>query len=300
MKKDIIVPLTDTPLTLLSGITFARVPYWFPFYDYKDLKMDLVLPFRRGGGEKRPLLVWICGGAWLTMERGAHLPWLMNFARSGYVIASVEYRLSNCSHFPSQLEDVKKGIRFLKAHAGEFGIDPEKVIIGGESAGAHLACMAGVTGDRKEFDKGEYLEQSGRVQAVIDYYGPASFTWNPKDTRVKADGEIPDFLRGPSPVNMLLGYDPADDPEKADTAAPLSYISPSAPPFFIAHGTEDVVVSIDNSEALCSALEMNNVPVEFCAVQGAGHADPRFYQTEMADRIMGFLDGICNRREVTH
>ena len=160
--------------------------------------------------------------------------------------------------------------------------------------------MAGVTGDRKEFDKGEYLEQSGRVQAVIDYYGPASFTWNPKDTRVKADGEIPDFLRGPSPVNMLLGYDPADDPEKADTAAPLSYISPSAPPFFIAHGTEDVVVSIDNSEALCSVLEMNNVPVEFCAVQGAGHADPRFYQTEMADRIMGFLDGICNRREVTH
>ena len=108
MKKNIIVPLTDTPLTLLSGITFARVPYWFPFYDYKDLKMDLVLPFRRGGGEKRPLLVWICGGAWLTMERGAHLPWLMNFARSGYVIASVEYRLSNCSHFPSQLEDVKR------------------------------------------------------------------------------------------------------------------------------------------------------------------------------------------------
>ena len=84
---------------------------------------------------------------------------------------------------------MKKGIRFLKAHAGEFGIDPEKVIIGGESAGAHLACMAGVTGDRKEFDKGEYLEQSGRVQAVIDYYGPASFTWNPKDTRVKARSE---------------------------------------------------------------------------------------------------------------
>ena len=121
--------------------------------------MDLVLPFRRGGGEKRPLLVWVCGGAWMTMERSAHLPWLMNFARSGYVIASVEYRLSNCSHFPSQLEDVKKGIRFLKAHAGEFGIDPEKVIIGGESAGAHLACMAGVTGDRKEIGRASCRER---------------------------------------------------------------------------------------------------------------------------------------------
>mgnify|MGYP002229265657 CR=1 FL=1 len=98
--------------------------------------------------------MWVCGGAWMTMERSAHLPWLMNFARSGYVIASVEYRLSNCSHFPSQLEDVKKGIRFLKAHAGEFGIDPEKVISGENPAGLIWLAWQGFTGDRKEFDKG--------------------------------------------------------------------------------------------------------------------------------------------------
>ena len=107
------------------------------------------------------------------------------------------------------------------------------------------------------------------------------------------------FSRGPSPVNMLLGYDPADDPEKADTAAPLSYISPSAPPFFIAHGTEDVVVSIDNSEALCSALEMNMYLWSSVRFRVRACRSP-VYQAEMADRIMGFLDGICNRREVTH
>lgn len=76
MKKNIYVPLTGTPITLLSGITFARVPYWFPFYNYKDLKLDLLLPFRPEEGEKRPLFVWLCGGGFATMERSAYIPWL--------------------------------------------------------------------------------------------------------------------------------------------------------------------------------------------------------------------------------
>lgn len=292
MKKDIIVPLTDTPLTLLSGITFARVPYWFPFYDYRDLKMDILLPFHPQAREKRPLLVWICGGAWMTMDRSAHLPWLINFARRGYIVASVEYRLSNSSHFPGQLEDIKKAIRYLKAHAKEFGIDVDRVVAGGESAGAHLAAMAGVTNGKEEFDKGDYLEYSSAVQAVVDYYGPASFTLKAKGTPEINEAEKPAFLKGPSPVTMLLGYDPAISPEKADAAAPLSYVSPTTPPFFIAHGTDDIIVPIDNSDLLCSALEKNNVHTEFWAIRGAGHADPRFYQKEMADRILNFLDGV--------
>lgn len=297
MKKDIFVPLIDTPLTLLSGITFARVPYWFPFFDYRDLKMDIILPFRPDEGRKRPLLVWICGGAWMTMERSAHLPWLMNFARRGYSVASVEYRMSNSCHFPGQLEDIKKAIRYLKAHAEEFGIDADRIIVGGESAGAHLAAMAGVTNDKREFDKGEYLEYSSRVQAVIDYYGPTSFTLKAKNAPEINESEQPDFLKGPSPVAMLLGYEPANDPEKADTAAPLSYINPSTPPFFIAHGTQDIIVPIENSDALCTALEKNKVPAEFWTIQGAGHADSRFYQKEMADRIMDFLERVLKREK---
>lgn len=292
MKKDIIVPLADTPLTLLSGITFARVPYWFPFLDYKDLKLDIILPFRPNKEEKRPLLVWICGGAWMTMERSAHLPWLINFAHRGLSVASIEYRLSNSSHFPGPLEDVKKAIRYLRAHAEEFGIDTDRIIVGGESAGAHLAAMAGVTNDRREFDKGDYLEYSSRVQAIIDYYGPSSFTLKEKDMSETDESEKPEFLKEPSPVSMFLGYDPADNPQKADTAAPLSYVSPSVPPFFIAHGTDDAIVPIHNSDVLYTALERNNVPAEFWTIRGAGHADPRFYQKEMVERIMNFLNGI--------
>lgn len=292
MKKEIFIPLADTPLTLISGITFARVPFFFPFWDYKDLKLDIILPFKRDGNEKRPLLVWICGGAWMTMERTAHLPWLMNFAKRGYIVASVEYRLSNSAHFPAQLEDVKKAVRYLRAHADEFGIDPGKVIVGGESAGGYLASMVGATNPRKEFDKGEYLEQSSEVQAVIDYYGPVSFTLPTQTTGQTGEGEKPDFLKGPSPADMLLGYDPAEDPARADTAGALYYIDQSAPPYFIAHGADDGIVSPANSEALYNALEQNQVPAELYMIRDADHADPRFYQTEMSDRILEFLDKV--------
>ena len=292
MKKEIFIPLADTPLTLISGITFARVPFFFPFWDYKDLKLDIILPFKRDGNEKRPLLVWICGGAWMTMERTAHLPWLMNFAKRGYIVASVEYRLSNSAHFPAQLEDVKKAVRYLRAHADEFGIDPGKVIVGGESAGGYLASMVGATNPRKEFDKGEYLEQSSEVQAVIDYYGPVSFTLPTQTTGQTGEGEKPDFLKGPSPADMLLGYDPAEDPARADTAGALYYIDQSAPPYFIAHGADDGIVSPANSEALYNALEQNQVPAELYMIRDADHADPRFYQTEMSDRILEFLDTV--------
>lgn len=288
-KKEVTIPLKDTPLTMVSGITFAQVPYWFPFFDYKDLKLDLIRPFRKPEGEKRPLLLWLCGGAWITMERSAHLPWLMQFARSGYVVASAEYRLSNSAHFPAQLEDVKRAIRYLKAHADEFGIDPDRVVIGGESAGAHLAAMAGVTNGLTEYDKGDYLDQSSSIQAVIDYYGPASFTLPTPATATADSQETPDFLKGPSPVDMLLGFSPAEDSQKADAAGPLSYVRADTPPFFIAHGMDDPIVSIAGSEALYDALIRHDVPAQFYAIRHAGHADPRFYQPEMAGRILDFL-----------
>ncbi len=289
-KEKLTVPVKDTPLTVLSGVTFAQVPYWFPCYNYRDLKMDIILPFGPAKGEKRPLLLWLCGGGWITMERSAHLPWLLNFAQHGYIVASAEYRRSNSAHFPAQLEDVKKAIRYLRAHAEDFGIDTGRVVIGGESAGAHLAAMAGVTNGMAQFDKGEYLEQPSNVQAVIDYYGPASFTLPKPEAPETESRQKPDFLKGPSPVDMLLGYSPAENPQKAETAAPLSLVCDLTPPFFIAHGTDDFIVPIAGSEALYEALTKHNIPAEFYAIRDAGHADPRFYQSEMAERIMKFLE----------
>ena len=95
-KRELSVTVKEQPVTLISGITFAQVPYWFPFYNYRDLKLDLLLPFGRSN-EKRPLLVWICGGGFVTMERSAYIPWLSWFAKKGYVTASIESNpLSAC------------------------------------------------------------------------------------------------------------------------------------------------------------------------------------------------------------
>ena len=179
MRYKIDVPVKEQPITLISGITFAQVPYWFPFYNYKDLKMDLLAPSGSSGQGKRPLFVWICGGGFATMERSAYIPWLTYFAKRGYIAASIEYRLSNSAHFPAQIEDVKKAIRFLRAHADEYGIDPDRVAVGGESAGGNLASMVGVTNDIAAFDVGEYPEQSSHVSAVVNFYGPAVLVKEP-------------------------------------------------------------------------------------------------------------------------
>ncbi|MDO5593102.1 MAG: alpha/beta hydrolase fold domain-containing protein, partial [Bacillota bacterium] len=234
-------------LTMLENVVFAQTPYWFPYYNYKDLDLDLLLPVWGKEGEKHPLLVWICGGAFLTMEKAAYLPWLMYFARAGYVIASVQYRLSNVAKFPAPLEDVKKAIRFLHAHAEEFYIDKTKTVVGGESAGGYLASMTGLTNDRKEYEVGEYPEESSHVDAVIDFYGPA------------------------------------------DSAA-YGNVTKDAPPFFMAHGTGDTLVDCKGSDAFYEELKKNGIPVEYFVVKDAPHMGMEFYQKEMADRILGFLD----------
>ncbi len=288
MKKEISIYNKDTPLTLLSGVTFAQVPYWFPFYEQKDLKMDIILPFRQANENPRPLLIWVCGGAWVTMDRSAHIPWLFHIAHRGFTVASVEYRLSNSAHFPAQLEDIKKAIRYLRAHAAAYGIDPHRIAIGGESAGAYIAAMAGTANGKKEYDKGDYLEQSSDVLAVIDYYGPSCFTLESPCSAAenKEAASVPEC---PSPAHMLLGYEPTKHPDLAALSAPLSLITSSTPPFFIAHGTEDHIVPIRNSELLYAELEKNNVPAQFYAIRNAGHADMQFYQQEMAEIISEFL-----------
>ena len=142
MKQLIDVPIKNENLCMIDGITFAQVPYWFPFYNYRDLKMNIIRPFSKAE-DKRPLVIWICGGAWITMDRSAHTPYLAEYARHGYIVASIEYRLSGSACFPAQLQDVKAAIRYLRAHAPEYGIDPEQIALMGESAGGYLAAMAG-------------------------------------------------------------------------------------------------------------------------------------------------------------
>ena len=139
MRRKIQVKERQPQFCVVTGITFTQVDAWFG-NTMRDLKMDLIYP--KDAGKKYPCVVWICGGAWIQMDRSAHLAYLSNLAQQGFVVASVEYRTSNEAKYPAPLQDVKAGIRYLRAHAERFCIDPDRIGVMGESAGGYLTCMA--------------------------------------------------------------------------------------------------------------------------------------------------------------
>ena len=132
-------------------------------------RLDVFFPEK--SAKPVPLIVWIHGGAWSagSKDRCPALPLL----EDGYAVASVTYRFSQHAVFPAQIEDCRAAVRWLRAHAAELNIDPERIGAWGSSAGGHLVALLGVAGDKTDWDKGENLDQSARVRAVVNWFGPA-------------------------------------------------------------------------------------------------------------------------------
>jgi acetyl esterase/lipase len=189
-------------------------------------------------------------------------------------VASINYRLSQHAIFPAQIHDCKAAIRWLRANAAKYGLDTEHVGVGGGSAGGHLAALLGTTSGLKELEGlGGNAEQSSRVQAVVDWYGPTDFlTVGPKDTRTN-----------------LIGGDPQQNPDKAAKASPMTYVSKDAAPFLIMHGDKDNTVPISQSETFAQALKNAGADVTFVVVKGAGHGSPQFTNPENQKLIEDFF-----------
>lgn len=225
-------------------------------------KLDLYLPKSE---EKLPLIIRIHGGAWLAGSKESEGPG--NFVRNGYAVASINYRLSQHAIFPAQIEDCKSAVRYLRANAQKYNLDPNRFAVWGSSAGGHLAALLGTTGDINEFDVGENLTVSSKVQAVVDYFGPIDFLQI--EAHRLPEGmvhNIPD-----SPESKLIGGLIADNPEKAAKANPINYVTKDDPPFLIVHGDKDPLVPHHQSEILEAALKKAGVPVTFYTVKGGGH-----------------------------
>ena len=156
----------------VNDVTYAQVDSWFG-HCRRDLKLDIIYPEAQDG-RTYPCILWICGGAWLMMDKSAHNLYLSRLASGGFVVASVEYRTSNQGPYPMPLQDVKAAIRYLKAHADRFRINKEQMGVMGESAGGYLTCMAALDHD-PALDVGEYLEESSEVQAACPWYPPTDF-----------------------------------------------------------------------------------------------------------------------------
>ncbi|HYC61975.1 MAG TPA: alpha/beta fold hydrolase [Thermoanaerobaculia bacterium] len=222
----------------------------------RPLRMHVLLP--RNGATSRPAIMFIHGGGWTEGTRERGLPSLIHFVRKGYVAASIEYRLSGEAIFPAQIEDVRAAIEYLRSHANEFGIDPHRVAVWGQSAGGHLAALAGTS-----------LEGAARPDVVIDWNGPTDFLEPQELARLekrKADQGQPTFA-----LERLLGGPVNERRDLAAVANPIRWVSPDDPPFLILHGSGDAEVSISQSEMLRDALAKAGVEVTLTVFPGEGH-----------------------------
>jgi acetyl esterase/lipase len=250
---------------------------------YKDLaylpngherqKLDLYVPENSGG--LMPLIVWIHGGGWMGGSKNhcPPLPW----TRKGYVLASIDYRLSQDAKFPAQIEDCKAAVRWLRIHSDKYSIDPDRMVAWGDSAGGHLASLLGTAGDEREWEHG-LPDVSSRVQAVIDWYGRADLT------RVSTDLSLED-----SPSALLLGGCGKKVAALAKKASPILHVSKDDPPFLIMHGSMDSLVPMHQSQALAGALKKAGVESRLVILEGAGHGGEEFLFVEQVKVIDAFL-----------
>lgn len=283
MREKITVSVDRPCIDLDTGVTFAQVPGWLG-RTTRDLHLSVMRPL--GVEESLPCLVWFCGGGWMDCDADVFLPNLVDFVRAGYVVASAEYRDSNKAPFPAPLQDAKAAIRYLRAHAARWGIDPARIAVSGESAGGHQALLLGLTGGVDGFDVGDHLDQSSAVQAVVDYYGVVSPLTAKRDNASHAFDYV---------YRNLLGAEPEDAPDLVAAANPETYIdqavaSPAAcPPILIVQGTEDVVVPPADSVHLYEKLVAAGADTTLIELEGAGHLTPAVWQPEMVERAVAFL-----------
>jgi acetyl esterase/lipase len=242
-------------------------------------QLDLFLP---EAGEIFPLIIWVHGGAFRMGSKTDDVP--LEYLEHGFAVASLNYRLSQHAIFPAQIEDVKVAVRWLRAHAEQYQLDPSRFGAWGASAGGHLVTLLGLTGNTSTFNIGEYLDISSQVQAVVDHFGPTDFLQ--MDTQRLPEGMIHD--PPDSPESELVGGAIQEHPDRVAEANPINYVTGDAPPFLIVHGDHDPLVPYQQSVILNNALVAQGVSVSFYTVIGAGHGD--FQDPQVAKITLKFFE----------
>jgi len=242
-------------------------------------KLDLYLPEKPSGA----LLVYIHGGGWLEGDKAPLFA--VGMMNLGYTMASINYRFSSDAVFPAQIQDCKAALRWLRAHAAEYGYDPKRVAVMGDSAGGHLVTLLAATGGTKEFDVGEYLDQPSNVVCGIDYYGPTDIVnYQPENDNphIQRSGDQSILVR-------LLGGPVEERKELAEKASPTWWADKNCAPLYILHGTVDPLVPLKQSEVLADKLKSLNVEVTLDVIEGGGHGGPAFFEKVRVNNLILFL-----------
>jgi len=267
-------------IDMISGVIYSQIK---STRAVRQLSMTLEIPRTK---VKKPAVIYFPGGGFTSADHE-------KFSEMRRALAA-EYRVVP-DKFPAILEDAKSAVRYLRAHAEEYGIDPDRIGVLGDSAGGYLSQMTGVTNGEKQFDKGDWLNVSSDVQAAVTIYGLSDLT-----TIGEGFGpEIDKVHESPASTEALLVNGPAfrtypgasimADRKAALAASPLGHVDGSEPPFLILHGALDPLVSPTQSAKLYRALKAKNVDAEYVLVDNAQHGDLPWFQKPVIERVVNWF-----------
>ena len=253
-------------------------------------RLDIFLPARRPKGQRLPVLAYVHGGGWQNGDKRDGLSRVAGFVAGGrYIGVTIGYRLTGEAQWPAQIHDCKAAIRWLKANADRYGIDPDRIAVYGHSAGGHLVAMLGVSGGVKDLagSLGPHMKFDSRVAAVVDFCGPTDFL------RMNDFPSVIDHNAANSPESRLVGGAIQEQRERCRHASPLTYVTSDDAPFLVVHGTGDQLVAYNQSELLTASLERAKVPVGLLTIKNGGHG---LGGSVLDARVRAFLEHRFYRR----
>lgn len=264
-------------LVIPENVVFERdVEYSNP--DGQHLQLNIARPKNPTGA--LPAVLCIHGGGFRAGTRDGNNALCLKLAQRGYIAATVTYRLAPKYQFPAAVYDVKSAVRWLRANAAKYQLDPARIGVTGDSAGGHLAQFLGVTAGVKEFEgDGGNVDQSSSVACVVNRYGPSDFTKSYAKS-VDAAEVLPLFLGG----NLETAL------PRHIRSSPLNWVSPNSAPTLLLHGTEDKYVAYEQAIWMRDRLQSCGVEVELLTLQGAGHGFKGADAEKAEQALFAFFD----------
>lgn len=272
----------------LNGIVYSQIKSAVAI---RQLHMSLLVPRNT---DLKPAIVYFPGGGFTSAAWDKFIEMRMALAQAGFVVAAAEYRTVPDT-FPAPVIDGKAAIRYLREHAKEYGIDPQRIGVLGDSAGGYMAQMMALTNGDKSFEQGDFLNQSSDVQAAATLYGISNLL----NIGEGFPAAIQKVHESPAVTEALLVHGSAfrdwpgaaigSDKQKALAASPMGHLNGKKPPFLIMHGSADTLVSPVQSEQLYKALKAEGNKADYVLLEGAEHGDDHWYQQPVIDRVVSWF-----------
>lgn len=275
-------------IDVISNVTYAQIK---TLRSIRPMKMTVLVPRTEG---TKPAVLYFPGGGFTSADYEKFIQMRMALAEAGFVVAAAEYRTVP-DKFPALLNDAKSAVRYLRAHAADYGINPDRIGALGDSAGGYVVQMLGTTNGEKAWDAGDYLDTTSDVQAVVSIYGISDLT----NIGAGYAPEIQKVHESPAVTEALLVHGPAfgtnpgssitSDTRKALEASPVGHIDGNEPPFLLMHGDKDPLVSPVQSEQMFEKLKKDGTDVTYIIVKGGLHGNIVWYQPDVINTVVSWF-----------